>query len=219
MSRVINCEKRCALCGENSTYRVLASTSSFGSPDLDLRPPPLRRHTMSWWVEECPNCGYVAKDIEKECGAWVEDFIKGEEYLTCSGINFKDPLAARFYREYLLAAGKRDAEAAYNAILCAAWCCDDTAGEAKNAVKCRRLALVQIDKLLKRGSARNKDTLTVVKADIMRRAGEFDRLISEYAEIQLSDRLHARIIAFELEKAKRRDDGRYTVEDTEEDNS
>jgi hypothetical protein len=53
----------CVICGEMCRNTVLMSTNTFGSPDLDLRPPPMQRNTMGTWVQSCRSCGYVAADI------------------------------------------------------------------------------------------------------------------------------------------------------------
>ena len=40
----------CAVCGTVSEYTVIQSTSRFGSPDLDTRPPEMERSTLPYWV-------------------------------------------------------------------------------------------------------------------------------------------------------------------------
>ena len=50
-------ECTCAVCGRVSMQGVIMSTNAFGSPDLDLRPPPMERFTIDHWVQECPHCG------------------------------------------------------------------------------------------------------------------------------------------------------------------
>jgi hypothetical protein len=64
MTTIVQQERTCALCGEKSHQNVVSSTNVFGSPDLDLRPPEMRRSTMMYWVEECPHCCYVYGSIE-----------------------------------------------------------------------------------------------------------------------------------------------------------
>ena len=55
----------CVICGSTSKHEMLGSTNTYGSPDLDLRPPEMHRSTMDYWVQECPFCGYVYSSIEK----------------------------------------------------------------------------------------------------------------------------------------------------------
>ena len=44
----------CAICGEDAEQIEIGSTNAFGSPDLDLRPPPMKRQTMAFWMQACP---------------------------------------------------------------------------------------------------------------------------------------------------------------------
>ena len=54
----------CGACSHIFAHRALASTNSFGSPDLDTRPPPMRRSTMDAWIARCPSCGFVSRDFK-----------------------------------------------------------------------------------------------------------------------------------------------------------
>src|SRR5215510_14310051 len=56
---------KCALCGVVSPQMLILSSSSFGTPDLDTRPPPMVRGTLLYWLQECPECGYAAADLSK----------------------------------------------------------------------------------------------------------------------------------------------------------
>lgn len=47
MSLPLFTNNKCAVCGKESEQITLASTNTFGSPDLDLRPPEMKRSTMS----------------------------------------------------------------------------------------------------------------------------------------------------------------------------
>jgi hypothetical protein len=58
-----NCE--CAVCKHRNLFLALGSTSYFGSPDLDLRPPSPGRSNTQILLKECLGCGYVALDLEQ----------------------------------------------------------------------------------------------------------------------------------------------------------
>lgn len=92
-----------------------------------------------------------------------------------------------------------------------AWVCDDK-NDVENAVFCRKTALSVSPDFINKES--NKETLIVVKADIMRRVGKFVELIEEYKDMKLTDSLLNRIIAFQIERAKNQDTNCYTVQDT-----
>lgn len=209
MSMTMRVPCKCAVCGTESQQLFLSSTSVFGPPDLDLRPAPMQRDTMYVWVQECPKCGYVAADITAPTDI-KPGVLQHQSYVDCSGIRFQSDLARRFYRHYLLGQAKGDAKTAFRGALWAAWECDDC-GDADNAFWCRKLAVAELEKVI--AGTDTPEELLVQKADLLRRAGFFARLQEEYAEITFPQERLNQIIAFQLEKAKRRDDGRYTLAD------
>ena len=100
-------EKKCSVCGETSLQPILTSTSAWGYPDLDLRPPEMKRSSMFAWLQECPHCGYIATNLENELEV-SPDLLKSDEYLTCEGYEFKSDLAKRFYRHHLISKAEGD---------------------------------------------------------------------------------------------------------------
>ena len=209
MSTFHNEKLQCAVCGKKSMYPVLTSTNTFGgSPDLDLRPPEMKRSTMRMWVQECPKCGYVAAEISDQTNI-TRDFLKASEYRHCDGIQFQSPLAARFYKFYKISREEDDHAAAFFAIHCAAWACDDIE-DTENANRCRSLAIALIPEL---STEDNRGDLSLVKADLLRRAGRFEELISQYESISFDDELLNSILALQLEKAKAGDSGCYRISD------
>lgn len=210
MSMRMNISCKCAVCGAESRQAVLASTSTFGAPDLDLRPAPMQRSTMDTWVQECPNCGYVSARLVAP--AQVDrEFLESWEFIMCSGIPFKSDLAVRFYRYYLLNCQGNNVRQAFQAALYTAWVCDDC-GDAEQAVRCRKLALAQLETLLA-GEEKDRESLLVQKADLLRRAGLFEQLLTEYADVAFHRQNLDRIIAFQLKKAAQQDAACYTLAD------
>lgn len=199
---------KCAVCGKESEQITLASTNTFGSPDLDLRPPEMKRSTMCWWVQECPYCGYISENIDDETDVDI-DFLQSAEYISCSGKAFASELAQKFYKYYLINLLDENEEDAFYAVLHASWACDD-AEDIDNAVYCRKLAIVEIEKLIKET---DNPTLLVQKADLFRRAGFFQLVINDYGNINFDEELLNQIIAFEIEKSVQEDMNCYTVAD------
>lgn len=199
---------KCVVCGKESEQITLASTNTFGSPDLDLRPPEMKRSTMCWWIQECPHCGYISKSIDDETDV-DKDFLQSVEYISCSGKAFASELAQKFYKYYLINLLDENEEDAFYAVLHASWACDD-AEDIDNAVYCRKLAIVEIEKLIKET---DNPTLLVQKADLLRRAGLFQLVINDYGNINFDDELLNQIIAFEIEKSVLEDMNCYTVAD------
>lgn len=57
---------QCPACATEFEATVCASTSSFGSPDLDLRPAPPARDAFVFDVAECPSCGFVCETYDDD---------------------------------------------------------------------------------------------------------------------------------------------------------
>ena len=198
---------KCRVCRETSPHHILTSTNAFGSPDLDLRPPQMKRGTMPFWVQKCPNCGYVASSIDEGTRA-TREFLESDSYKSAGGRNFKSPLAVKFYQQYLICVLDGKTEDAFYAALHAAWACDDS-HDRENAKFCRNLALEKIGTLLE--GKRDHETFTLLKCDLLRRTGRFEELIAEYSEVTLKDKLLNKLLAFQIERAKDEDTSRYTV--------
>ncbi len=192
------------------------STNAFGPADLDLRPPEMRRSTMSLWVQECPKCGYVSADIEEKSRI-SRSYLMSDEYHSCEGKAFKSSLARTFYRQYLICRQTKNTEDAFFAVLHAAWACDDRLDK-KNATACREIGISLISQLLGNSSQKeNRDTMLLLKADLLRRTGHFDTLIAEYENVRFSEEIMNRILQFQLQKAAEKDTGCYTVADAAKD--
>ena len=211
MTMLARVQIQCAVCGAINTYTDVMSTNTFGGgPDLDLRPAEMARSTMHSWVQECPKCGYVSKRISDE--AHVDRlWLQSEKYLTCDGIPFVSDLAKRFYRHYLLNSRSEELGNAFYAILYAAWACDD-AKDDESAKHCREIGIV-LGRLLIEENCEDVDKIKLICADMMRRAGKFDQLISTYESVQFDDDLPNQILKFQIEKAKARDSSCYRIDD------
>ncbi len=215
MSRIIPITKRCVLCDREHEYRELASTNAFGASDLDLRPPEMKRSTMPLWVEECPFCGYVSSDISKlpvdaSEVSKVIDFISRESFQRTEKKVFASELACKFYKQYMLSREFGDNEKSFYALLHAAWACDDK-NDKENAILCRKIALEFLENLIL--NDKDNENLRLQKADLLRRSGDFDAVIKQYSSEKFSNELLNKIVHFQLEKSKLKDDACYTVSD------
>lgn len=200
---------KCYVCGKESKQTVLGSTNSFGSPDLDLRPPEMMRGTMEYWAHECPYCGYIAENID--LGTVVtEAWLARVEFINANNIEFKSELAKRCYKEYLINLEDENIHKAFAVILNAAWACDD-AQDIENAVLCRNLALDLIDELIEKED--DSSTLMLQKIDLLRRSNQFNKALGEFSGIFMDKDLLQDILDFQLEKAKKHDNACYTAED------
>ncbi len=214
MTMLTRAENHCAVCGAWNTYVDVLSTNTFGSPDLDLRPAEMARGTMPSWIQACPKCGYVSKRVSDKTYI-KKEWLQSEKYLTCDGIPFVSDLAKQFYRYYLLNSSKAELQNAFFAILHAAWACDD-AKDDESAKHCREIAIV-LGRLLIEENCDGVDNVKLICADLMRRAGRFDELISTYASVRFEEDLQNQILKFQIEKAKVKDVSCYRIGDVTED--
>ncbi|MCR5794058.1 MAG: hypothetical protein K6G61_01750 [Solobacterium sp.] len=210
MTTVITKKKKCAVCGHEHDYVMIASTNAFGPSDLDTRPPQMARSTMRYWVEECPACGYASDDISSPAGV-PSSFLQSEPYRTYDGIGFQSRLAGKFYRQYMIQSELDDAEEAFWSVLHCAWACDDYE-DTDNAKRCREEAVRLADRLLLTDSE-DRDDLMVMRADLLRRSGHFDHVIHDYAQYRTDDETFNAILRFQIRKAAEQDDGCYVTDD------
>ncbi|MBQ3398456.1 MAG: hypothetical protein IJG51_06180 [Synergistaceae bacterium] len=210
---------KCSVCGAEDEYRVITSTNAFGPADLDLRPPEMQRSTMPLWVQECSECGYTASEISDACGV-NPDFLKSEGYISCEGMKFKSKLAAKFYRQYMIARECGKTREALFAVLHSAWSCDDEKDSA-NAKLCREKAASLAGELIAGGSliGSQRENIMLMRADILRRAGHFEEVISQYSDVKFvgggrnNPEVMNAIVKFQVEKALKEDAGCYTIAD------
>lgn len=211
MSLPMNTESHCYVCGKTSEQMTLLSTNQFGSPDLDLRPPGMARSTMSYWIQECPYCGYVAKELSDET-VITKDWLSSNTYISCDNRKFIHRLAELFYRHYLISVENNDNESAFYAALHSAWVCDD-AYDVDNAIFCRKKALLELEKMIVNDSQNEK--LLLMRADLLRRSGQFELLIKEYENKKFSEKLFNEIAMFQIRKAKQKDTHCYRIADVQ----
>jgi tetratricopeptide (TPR) repeat protein len=215
MTTIIPQDLTCSFCGNSSPQHLLGSTNSFGRPDLDTRPPEMMRSTMHLWVQECPHCGYVAKDISQPahdsarlyCG---ESGWRGIPYLAYP------ELARKFLKLADLQEGVGHMlEAAWSALR-AAWACDDAATD-HLAISCRQRAIGYFARIPNtvRLFAKDMGAMEALFADLHRRAGDFEGAV-HWADIGLDqspDSAISAILYFQRAKAILQDRSRYTGED------
>ena len=205
MTIITKIKMKCSVCGKTSQRAVMTSTNSWGRPDLDLRPAPMHRDTMNVWLMECPHCGYVAEGLNNELKT-TSDILKSEEYLTCEGNDFKSDLSKRFYRRYLISKAEKEYNSEFYSLLHCAWACDDA--DDGLAVEMRKLAVNLVDNV-----DDENENLKLIKADLLRRSLQFERLIEEYSDFTSNDKLSYSIIRFQLGLAAMEDSDCYTIQE------
>ena len=169
MTTYFNQPQTCAVCGNRVECSVLGSTNSFGSPDLDLRPPEMQRSTMDTWLQECPNCGFVNGNLEHSTPN-AKAVLESGKYREIVADADVPELARRFARYAELNADDR--EKAGIALIRSAWACDDE-GNAEQAAAYRSRAADLLLSLQPFDDIEERTTLGTALVDVLRRASRF----------------------------------------------
>lgn len=215
---------KCSLCAHEDDFIVIDSTNTFGPPDLDTRPAPMKRATINSWVMRCTGCGYCANDISETPAPEAREAIADPEYIRQISGKYPD-LANSFICQGMIARATKNELAEGWAWIHAAWACDD-AGASEQATECRfeasRVLLAAEDP---NASAEGQEgALTAVCVDLLRRAGRFDEAAkvleaSEKAfnEGRISKENIVPILALQETLIGNRDAERHTVDEAFED--
>ena len=192
-------------------FSVLGSTSAFGASDLDTRPPEMKRSTMCYWLQTCPECGYAAGQVSNRSSI-DRTFLDSKPYKMCDGLNFTSNLSKAFYRHYLIMMADENKSEAFFALLHASWACDDSK-DIQNASNVRGKAIEIADGLLKQRNFNQKDVVSLIRADIMRRVCRFEELLELYDNMNYDDDLLNKIVDFQRELARRKCSNCLSVKD------
>jgi hypothetical protein len=215
MTTLFKVKVSCGACGHPFAHHVVISTNIFGSPDLDGRPPEMKRSTISEWVHRCPSCGYCAGEISK-----FDERFRAVMNSAAYGNQLADQryptLASSFICAAMLAeAGERRENAGWT-YLHAAWALDDE-GKDDLARMARNCAAAIFDALVVEGRpfATNPGASETVLADCLRRAGRepealrvVDRALSQSYEEEIK-----KLLMLQQELIRRGDTGRHLVQE------
>lgn len=202
---------KCAVCGAEEIYITPKSIHvSEENMDLDSRTDDMKDGAMSRWIQECSECGYISRDITNK-SVVTREWLQSDWYRSCDGIEFASGLAGKFYKQYRINLEEKDTEGAFYSILHAAWACDDEKDDA-NAKLCRKLGISLATTLIAE-NRENKEEIMFIRADMMRRAGQFDEMIEKYGSVDFDDEILNQILEFELNRAKDKDMACYSLED------
>lgn len=171
-------EVECGVCGAHSDHYIIVDSGTTAAPDLDFRPSDPHRSSMKHWIMECTECGFCSDVLNKriKCG---KEFLDSEEYKNLGGITLENELAVRFVKAALVFKQEGMLGDAVKEYLYAAWVCDDDKND-EAASACRMAAVKLIDE--NSDYFTGDENITVLKADMLRRCGEFDRVTSEFNE-------------------------------------
>ena len=191
-------EIKCAVCGEMSVQTVVAEYDPDTSvPDLDMRPNEEHRSYLKYWVSECPHCGYCNASIDIPV-LFTKEYLESDKYRNAGGSG----LPGQFMKMSLVCEKNKVYEEAVKACLYAAWYYDDENDDQK-AAECRRAALKTFD--LHKREFTDKPDFILLAADLMRRSGDFERVIRDYKGRLLPSQLLISLENFEVALAEKGD--------------
>lgn len=204
----------CASCGHVSTQQELTSTSTFGAPDLDLRPAEIARSALFVQVQECPGCGYCAAHLG-DAPDDVADIVETARYVELREATTPCELARQFLLASFVREDARDPAGAGWLAVRAAWACDDD-DDRNGASTCRARAVDLFREASEEGQrfADDAGSEAAILADLLRRAERFDEAI-EVAETALPGcaGVLGSVLAFEAALSRASDSSTHTVAD------
>jgi hypothetical protein len=166
---------RCAVCGVLGRKAELTSTSSFGPPDLDLRPNGPARWALPFKVQRC-DAWYCADSIGS-APPGAKDVVESVVYRDVLERSKLPGLARSYFCAALVEESAAMHEEAGWSFLHAAWDCDDrdAVGQARS---CRQRAAEMFGRALERGEAgAPRLVVRTLIAELWRRAGRFDEAL------------------------------------------
>lgn len=205
----------CGACGLVFTHRALASTNAFGSPDLDTRPPQMRRSTMHAWIQRCPSCGYCSQDISKFNDRLQTD-MQSPAYRSQLADRSYPELASSFICAAMLAeASGRESDAGWS-YLHAAWVLDDAEKET-SAKECRSKAADRFLPSFSSGHSfvKQPGATEAILTDCLRRAGRSTEalVIIEQALSKNYEDIIQKILIFQRALIQRGDTKCHLIQD------
>lgn len=197
----------CSVCGNKSSHTIITEVEASGVPDMDLRPPEPHRSSMKYWVMECPKCGYCNGSLETSLDT-DRSYLESKEYKTLGGIETDNSLVSRFVRKALVCLKNRDYAEAMQSYLYASWIFDDEENTEK-ARECRTEAI----SIIENSSLKEDDNFLLLRADLLRRNGEFDKVIDEYGEKFFPQALILLTSQYQVRFAREKDDSVHKMSD------
>ena len=207
-------KEKCAVCRKESTFIVLTSTNSFGSPDLDLRPAGQERHSISFRLQECKYCGYVNTSIGK-LKANSEKTMSEPAFIDIQNEDIKIQSFKKFFKASLFAENANElGQAAYYS-LCSAWFSDDRNNVAYSDLG-RTRALQLFQRQLAEHNLSEEDALNVKiqMIDLSRRIADWQlakKLANEVLDRTTNETIKT-VASFQLSLIERRSTDVHTIE-------
>ena len=199
MTSFVDIECTCALCGERYKDVQMLSSFSWEGPDLDLRQSPDNRSLLGTELHICPRCGYVQRDAQKAINC---EFIEREKKVLATP-EYKHPFGGRLNKlatafvQIAMIDEIEGEEEIYLDYLKAAWSheyWDSTPQDEKLATELRRESISRLEH--KRADLSEDEAYRLI--DMLRRTGQFDRVIAKEVPYELGNKEYRQIYDFQI---------------------
>jgi tetratricopeptide (TPR) repeat protein len=208
----------CAVCKKPSTQSIMTSTSQFGSPDLDTRPPDPDRYSNDLYIQTCPSCGYCNRDISSEISNASEIIARNDYERQLNNQSFSHLSNAFLCSAIIMENNGNYAIAAFQCLR-AAWDCDDNHSN-DSAVICRERAIELLQMAIQNGQEffegiGGQESLIV---DLLRRTRRFKEAM-KYCEMGLRknpEKLISNILWFQKLLIGNSDDSCHLIKEAAE---
>ena len=197
----------CSVCGTESEHTVITKIEDNSIQEMDLRPTGEHRDTMEYWVMECPECKYCNDTLETPLNA-DREYLGSREYITLGGINTENVLVSRFVRKALVCMKNKDYEEAVKSYIYSAWISDDERN-IEGSVDCRNKAI----RIMEKHSLLNSEDMMLLRADLLRRSGQFEKVIKEYGMKQFINPFIMIASQYEVRLSQERDLSAHSMAD------
>ena len=183
MTTLREIDVRCAVCGALSRKVALGRTSSFGPPDLDLRPQGPARWALEFSVQRCEACGYCSRSLG-QAPPRAQELVESNVYRDVLQRSKLPALARSLFCAALVNEFAGEPEGSGWRFLESAWACDD-AGAGEQSRLCRERAAEMFSVALETGAIELSPPVAhTLIADIWRRATRFDEAVRSASEAQ-----------------------------------
>lgn len=213
MTTIYKEKTRCGSCGSESEYTGIGSTSTFGSADLDTRPPEFKRSTIVFLVQRCPECGFCASDVSK-FSLDSKAVINSADYKNQLNDPMHPELANSFLCKAIIDRNAGNYAAATWALIYAAWACDDF-GNPSEAAACRKKAADMIAPAEKHGQqiSDQDGAVTAILVDLLRRSGQLEQAgkVIEARRAGIEQDIIVRILDFQTALIEKGDVSCYSI--------
>jgi uncharacterized protein (DUF2225 family) len=169
---------KCYVCQTESEHTIVMSTISMGYADLDFRHPEMRRSTLEFDIQRCPNCSYCSYDISVGTTV-VKELVISPDYKAIIENQDLPILVASFLASTMINVRLKKYKSAVRESLSAAWVFDDR-GSNPAAQVCRKsTAELMMDAFANKQHVSNHEGQAgQILVDVLRRAEMFTEALA-----------------------------------------